>query len=185
MSKGPLQPLTEPLPIRLALEDKSVHPAVAAFEHFDQQIFHLLPAVIAPLQQFLDCRAQCRAVLVDFSQSFASCAAIEFLRLLGDVESATQAGEQRLLKGEFAAKRINGANAKLGRQVEQFPAERLGVQQGAMGESVHGKLIGIKSRTGGSLSQFIKNPIAHLGGGGVGEGDGDHLAGLVHFFQQT
>ena len=56
MSEGPLQTLAERIPVRLAFEDKAVHPAVAAFEHLDQQIFHLLPAVIAPKQQILNSR---------------------------------------------------------------------------------------------------------------------------------
>jgi hypothetical protein len=33
--------------------------------------------------------------------------------------------------------------------------------------------------------KLIENAIAHLGGGGVGEGDGDHLAGLVDLGQQA
>ena len=48
LRKGPLQPLAQRLPIRLALQDKAVHPAVAALEHLDQKLFHLLPAVVAP-----------------------------------------------------------------------------------------------------------------------------------------
>ena len=35
------------------------------------------------------------------------------------------------------------------------------------------------------LSQFIENSIAHLCGGGVGEGNGDNLARLVYFAQQA
>ena len=51
--KGPLQPLAERVPIRLAFENKAVHPAVAALEHFDQQRFHLLPAVVAAIEELL------------------------------------------------------------------------------------------------------------------------------------
>ena len=54
MGKGTLQPLAQGQPIRLALQQKAVHPAVAVLKHFDQQVFHLLPAVVAPEQQSLD-----------------------------------------------------------------------------------------------------------------------------------
>ena len=141
MRKGPLQPLAQRLPIRLALEDKAVHPAVAVAEHFDQQLFHLLPVVVAPQQQFFDGRAEGRVCLGRFSQRFAGGAAIEFVGLLGDVQAAAQAGEQRLLQGQFAAEGINGRDAKLSGQVEQIPAERLRMQQSAMGERGHRKLI--------------------------------------------
>jgi hypothetical protein len=36
----------------------------------------------------------------------------------------------------------------------------------------------------GSGRAFVENAVAHLGGGGVGEGDGDHLAGLVYLSEQ-
>ena len=50
MSKRSLQTLAERIPIRLTLQYKVVHPAVSALEHFDQQLFHLLPTVVAPQQ---------------------------------------------------------------------------------------------------------------------------------------
>jgi len=39
--------------------------------------------------------------------------------------------------------------------------------------------------TGFIASQFIQNPVAHLGGGGVGKGNGHHLPRLFHLGQQT
>ena len=102
--KRALQTFAERIPIRLTLQHKVVHPAVAALEHFDQQFFHLLPAVVAPQQQLFDGRAERRADLVDFPEGFASGAAIEFVRLLGDLQASAEAGEQRLLQGQVAAK---------------------------------------------------------------------------------
>ena len=37
---------------------------------------------------------------------------------------------------------------------------------------------------GRGVFQLVENPIAHLGGGGVGEGNGDDLAGFIHLAQQ-
>ena len=198
MRKGPLQPFAQQFPVRLAIEDKAVHPAVAAIEHLDQQVFHLLPAVIAPQQQFFDGRAEGRAGLIDLPQSFAGRAAIEFLGLRGNLEAAAQAGEQRLLQGQFAAKGINRRDAELGRQVEQLPAERLRAPQRAMGQRFHREIVqagrGFSLRIrfptgnlcfGGGFFEFGQNPVAHLGGGGIGEGDGHHLAGLLDLGQQA
>ncbi len=75
---------------------------------------------------------------------------------------------------------------KLGGQVEQLPAERLGVQQCAMGERIHREFVCL--RRGRSRRRFpvrVEDAVAHLGGGGFGEGDGDDLAGLLDLGQQA
>ena len=42
-----------------------------------------------------------------------------------------------------------------------------------------------RQRAGIVLPELIENAIAHLGGGSVGKGDGDHLAGLVDLGEQA
>ena len=51
LHKGALKTLAQGLPIGFAFQHKAVHPEVALFEHFNQQVFHLLPAVVAPQEQ--------------------------------------------------------------------------------------------------------------------------------------
>ena len=47
-----------------------------------------------------------------------------------------------------------------------------------MGERVHQKLVRLRSGICSGFFQFSENAMAHLGGGCLGEGDGDDLAGL-------
>ncbi len=57
-----------------------------------------------------------------------------------------------------------------------------------MGQSLHGELVRLRIGTGkgirGSLLQFAQNAMAHLGGCGIGKGDGHHLARLIDLAQQ-
>ena len=41
------------------------------------------------------------------------------------------------------------------------------------------------SSSAGRLFKFVKNAVAHFGGGGVGEGDGDDLAGILDLAEQS
>ncbi len=115
------------------------------------------------------------SVLINLLKAAAGCAAIEFVGLLGNIEAAAQAGEQRLLQGQVAAERVDGSDAQLRGKFEQIPAQRLRTLQGAAGERV----VGSGSR------KLIENAVAHFCGSGVGEGDGDHLAGLIDFGKQA
>src|SRR5580698_446058 len=54
VGKWPLQTFAQGFPIRLAFEDKAVHPAVALGEHIYQYIFKFLPVVVTPLEEFFD-----------------------------------------------------------------------------------------------------------------------------------
>ena len=175
--KGPFQPLAERLPIRLALQYKSVHPAVAAFEHLDQQVFHLLPAVIAPQKQFLNSLAESRAGLVDLFS--------ELRGLRGDrVPRAARRCRCRR-PGRRAAAAARPARGRRN-QSSRCEAERAGraassrAPASATGRDGQSGIVRVSC-----LSQLIENPIAHLGGGGVGEGNGDDLAGLIHLAQQA
>ena len=171
--KGTFQPLAERIPVRLAHEEEVVHPAVAALEHFDQLVFQFLPVVVAPEEQILDGLAQERIGLPDSFEGLAGGAAVEIVGLLGNGEAAAETGEQGLLQGQFAAEGVDGGDAELRGQVEQPPAERVGALQRAAGEGA-----------GLFRSEFIENPVAHRGCGGIGEGNGHYLAGLIHFAQQ-
>ena len=53
LAKGRSRRCAEGVPILLAFEDEVVHPAVAAFEHLDELVFHLLPVVVAPEEEGL------------------------------------------------------------------------------------------------------------------------------------
>ncbi len=104
MRKRPLETLPKRVPIRLALQNKVPHPAVAALEHLNQQLFHLLPAVVAPQQQLFDGRAELRAGLVDFPESFAGCSSIGLIGLFANLQASAEAREQGLLQSQIATK---------------------------------------------------------------------------------
>jgi hypothetical protein len=76
-------------------------------------------------------------------------------------------------RAKVAAKGIDGGDAELGGQIEELPSEGVGAVEGAAGE-----------RAWVGVTKLVENAIAHLGGGGVGEGDGDDLAGIVDRGQQ-
>ena len=60
-------------------------------------------------------------------------------------------------------------------EIEEIPAERLRVLERAAREW----------GSGSCFRELVENAVAHLGRGGLGEGDGDDLAGLVDFGEQA
>ena len=118
------------------------------------------------------------------SKVCAGGAAVKVVGLLGDVEAAAEAGEQRLLQGQVAAEGVDGGDAKLRGQVEQIPAERLRAVERAAGEASMENSSGRSARFAEPF-QVREDAVAHFGGGGVGEGDGDDLAGLVDLGEQA
>jgi hypothetical protein len=84
----------------------------------------------------------------DCFESQAGGAAVEFVRLLGDVEASAEPGKKRLLQGQFAAESINGGDAELGRQIEQLPAEGVGPSKGAKSERVWAHACGARRGPG-------------------------------------
>ena len=79
--------------------------------------------------------------MADLLQDLAGCTAIELPGLRGDLNAAAQRGEQRLLKSKVAAKGIDGGDAELRRQIEQFPVSLAGVCKGAASQGLHRKLV--------------------------------------------
>ena len=69
-------------------------------------------------------------------------------------ETAAKAREKGLLQCQIAAKRIDGGDAQLGREVEEIPTKRLGTGERAARENPHGKRIGIGIRRTGDRSFF-------------------------------
>ena len=118
-----------------------MHPAVAGFQHSHQQLFQLLPVVVAPNEQSLHRFAErCVARIADLVQRLPRGAPIEVFGLLGNCQPAAKAGKQRLLKRQFAAEGIDGRDAQLSRQLKQLPTEGVRAVEGAAGQRVHGKL---------------------------------------------
>ena len=74
--------------------------------------------------------------LADPLQCLAGGAAVKIAGLLGDIETAAKAGEQRLLEGQFAAEGVDGGDAELRGQVEELPAQPARVIEGAAGEGL-------------------------------------------------
>ena len=128
--EGAFEALAEGIPVLLAFEDEVVHPAVAALEHLDELVFHLLPVVVAPKKKSFDGGAEGWVGAVDLLERLAGGAAIELFGLVVDAESVAEAGEERLLKGEVAAEGVDGGDAELGGLIEEVPAEGLGVSEG-------------------------------------------------------
>ena len=85
-----------------------MHPAVAVAEHLDELVFDLPPVVVAPEEERFDGRAERGVGLPDLLERAARGAAVEFGGLRGDVEAAAEAGEERLLQREVAAKGVDG-----------------------------------------------------------------------------
>jgi len=110
-----------------------VHPAVADGEHLDEEVFSVLPVVVAPLEEGRDGLAKVWIGMVDLLEGLASSAAVEIGGLVSDREAAAEAGEQGLLEGEVAAEGVDGGDSKLGGQVEEVPAESGGMLEGATG----------------------------------------------------
>ena len=54
VGKGTFEPFADDVPVLFLAQHEAVHPAVALAKHLDEQLFHFLPAVIAPEQQVLD-----------------------------------------------------------------------------------------------------------------------------------
>jgi hypothetical protein len=59
--------------------------------------------------------------------------------------------------------------------------------EGAASQGFHREFVARKSRNiaNRGLFEFPKDAVAHFGGSGVGEGDGDDLAGGIHLSQQA
>ena len=106
--KRPLQPRAQRFPILIAVEHELAHPAIALLEHRHQLVFEILPTVVAPEKQIFDGLTQRRVFFIDPFERPACGAAIELGWLLGDVEAAAEAGEQRLLQSKVATKGIDG-----------------------------------------------------------------------------
>ena len=175
VGEGALEVGAEGVPVGVVAENEGLHPAVALGEHFYELIFQILPVVVAPVEERFDGCGDGGARAGYFFEGAAGGAAVEVVGLLGDGKAAAEAGEERLLEGQFAAEGVDGGDAELGGQVEELPAEGVGVVEGAAGEGG----VGVRR-----LRQFVEDAVAHFGGGGVGEGDGDDLAGVVDFGQQ-
>ena len=62
-------------------------------------------------------------------------------------------------------------------QIEQIPAELLGVRERAVGEGLHENGSAAVAEVPLHLSSSDENAMAHFGRGGFGKGDGDDLAG--------
>ena len=169
-----LEALTERRPIGVTVENKVVHPAIAVLEHIDELVLSFLPVVIAPRQKSRDGRAQRRVLASDLLESAPSGAAVELVRLRGDVEAAAETGEERLLQCEVAAERVDGLDAELRGKIEEVPAQYLRVFERTPGD-----------RAGFVLSQLVENTVAHLRRSRVGKGDGEYLPGFVNLGEQT
>ena len=164
-----------------------MHPAVAVLEHFDELGFHLLPVVVAPQEERLDGGAQGWIGAVNLFECLAGGAAVEFGGLFVDAEPVAEAGEQWLLQGKVAAKGIDRGDAKLGGLIKEIPAKGLGVKECATGKGLHGEGV-VRSGCGIRLCggfEFGEDAVAHLGGGGLCEGNGDDLAWIFNLREQA
>jgi hypothetical protein len=137
--EGAFEAFAEGVPILFALKDEAVHPAVAALEHFDEEVFHLGPIVVAPEEEGFDGGAEGEVGGVDLLEGLAGGAAVEVVGLVVDAEAVAESGEEGLLEGDVAAEGVDGGDAELGGLIEEVPAEGLGVLEGAGGEGVHGE----------------------------------------------
>ena len=79
----------------------------------------------------------------------ASGAAVEVLGLFVDANAVAEAGEERLLEGDFAAERVDRRDAELRGLIEEVPVKDLGVEQGAPGQRFHGVSVGVGRGNGG------------------------------------
>ena len=129
---------------------------------------------------------------------------MEGVCIFSRIETAAGAGEHRQSARDLCADRVDGTDVEAVGVVEQVPAELLVPVQNGAGEfsglglkgvltwgwfrGSCGKLgqdFGLCGRFGerGRLScggEVGKHAVAHLGGGLVGEGDGEDLLGLLH-----
>ncbi len=102
-----------------------MHPLVALLEHADELAFEVGPTVVAPQEQRFDGFAQRRIASVNLLERPACGTAVELGGLLADVETAAEAGEERLLQCKVAAKGVDGLDAQLRGKIEEVPAEGL------------------------------------------------------------
>ena len=84
------QTLSQLIPVLAARQNKGMHPAVALAEHVHQQLLHLLPVVVAPLQERFSSRAHRRTGIADFLERTASGATVKLGRLLCNLQAATK-----------------------------------------------------------------------------------------------
>ena len=168
MGEGALQVGAQRIPVGRLAEDEVMHPPMTLGEHINKQIFDFLPIVIAPLEELLDGSAGGRASSANLAKGGSGGAAVKVAGLLGDVQTSSEAEQYGLLRSQVAAKGIDGRDAELGWQIEQLPCALLGASEGpARDRAWHGG------------AQLIEDAVAHFCGGGVGEGDGNDLAGVV------
>ena len=172
--KRHFQALAQLIPVLAAGQNKGMHPAVAFAEHVHQQLLHLLPVVVAPQEERFSCCTHGRAGNSDFLKGTASRAAVKLSGLLCDFETASEAGDERLLQCEIAAEGVDGGDAQLRGQIKQIPAEALRMFESAP-----------RQRAGVILAQLVEDAIAHLGGGGIRKGDRYNLARLVYLGKQA
>ena len=88
VGEGTFEVAAQGLPVGVAAEDKGLHPVVAPGEHLREQIFQLLPIVVAPTEQQLDGCADRGAGPADLFHGGAGGAAAEVVGLPGDGQAA-------------------------------------------------------------------------------------------------